>query len=272
MTFGTREEFEAYCRATAKAVYVGDNLLLCRILGRAFCYVDARDTSIAPWLAMDGFWESWVARAFLRFAGKGAWCIDVGANFGYYSLLFADRVGGTGRVLAIEPHPRLAGDCLPKTFRANGMGQTVSVLQAAVGSKIKPEGQFWVHKYDYGVGRILEPCGDDNFTRISCPHTTIDEIVDGWPRLDYLKVDVEGGELDVWRGMSETLVRFPELTIIMELHMHQRDMVATLFRELKRHEFQIRRIGFGSELPFVTCDDVLADSQSHVALWLQRTL
>jgi len=56
----------------------------------------------------DGFWESWVTVAVARHLQAGMCCVDVGANYGYYTLLMASFVGPEGRIIACEPIPSLA--------------------------------------------------------------------------------------------------------------------------------------------------------------------
>ena len=64
-----------------------------------------RDLSITPHLAKDGFYEH-DDEVFIRSIVKGGdWCVDVGANIGVFSMLFASLVGPFGRVFAFEPNP-----------------------------------------------------------------------------------------------------------------------------------------------------------------------
>jgi len=70
---------------------------------------------------MDGFWESWITLAVARHLRPGSRRIDVGANCGYFTALFASLVGSAGRVWAWEPNPDLARD-LRESIRLNGYG------------------------------------------------------------------------------------------------------------------------------------------------------
>ena len=53
-----------------------------------------------------GSYEAAKQRKIIEFVRRGMVCWDVGANVGFYTLLFAGLVGGEGRVLAFEPFPR----------------------------------------------------------------------------------------------------------------------------------------------------------------------
>jgi hypothetical protein len=62
----TRAELETNCRNYSQSVYLGDSKILCRLLGKYMCYVEAQDSSLAPHLCLNGYWESWVTRAIIR--------------------------------------------------------------------------------------------------------------------------------------------------------------------------------------------------------------
>jgi hypothetical protein len=93
---------------------------LCRLLGDFLAFVDTRDLMLGPRLVLDGFWEAWVTLAIARHLQPGSWCVDVGANYGYYTLLMAGACGPEGRVAACEPNPLLAETYLPQNLALNG--------------------------------------------------------------------------------------------------------------------------------------------------------
>lgn len=65
---------------------------------------------------------------------SGDMVVDVGANVGTISLVCAKAVGTRGRVVAIEPHPRIF-HCLEENIALNDLGGTISVFNAAAGSQ-----------------------------------------------------------------------------------------------------------------------------------------
>ena len=103
----SREQFEKMCTQHVKSIFLGDHLLLCKILGRYKIYLDSRDVGITSNVLMDGFWESWVTKFIVQVVKPGNVCIDAGANFGYYSLLLAELAGRSGKVVAVEPNAYL---------------------------------------------------------------------------------------------------------------------------------------------------------------------
>jgi len=82
--------------------------MLARVLGRYKMFLHTSDRGFACHVAMDGFWEIWVTQFFARTLRAGMVAIDIGANYGYYTLLFGAAVTSSGRVLAFEPNPRAA--------------------------------------------------------------------------------------------------------------------------------------------------------------------
>src|SRR6185369_2301405 len=114
----TREQIEIWSRARARSAYMGDSIL-CNILNRHNLYVDPLNYDMSPWLILDGFWELPTTMAIGRAIQPGWTCLDVGAWCGYYSVLMADLVGSTGRVMAYEPNPKHQRLC-EHSFKANG--------------------------------------------------------------------------------------------------------------------------------------------------------
>jgi hypothetical protein len=81
--------------------------VLARVLGGPKIFLSADDLGFGCHLMLDGYWESWLTLFFARYVTPGKTVIDVGANFGYYTILFAAGVGPSGRVVAIEPVPAI---------------------------------------------------------------------------------------------------------------------------------------------------------------------
>ena len=126
-----RATLETVSRSYSQTVHLNDRFILCRVLGKYMVYVDPDDIDITPHLCLNGYWEPWITLIIAREVQRGWHCIDVGANLGYYTLIMADAVEADGRVLAIEPNPRLA-ELLKFTLEVNGFQRHTTVLQKAV--------------------------------------------------------------------------------------------------------------------------------------------
>jgi FkbM family methyltransferase len=140
--------------------------------------------------------------------------IDVGANVGIYALSAAQRVGKAGRVIAVEPFSGSV-DYLLATCRLNQLTQ-VKIIQGAASNQ---DGEIYlslsnsselnqvVQDIDQSTGRPFErvPC----FTLDGCCES------EALNRVDFLKIDAEGHELEVLKGSEKLLQRFSP-TILYE--------------------------------------------------------
>lgn len=151
-------------------------------------------------LYFDGDYEPDTLAAVQRLSPLGGTVIDVGANIGLISLWAGRCVGATGRVVSIEPSP-WAMNRLIANARLNEMANITPVLGASADHCGEGE-MFVINGY-----RV-----DDTITNTQ-EHVrlyTIDGIVEeqGLDRVDLIKTDTDGYELDVLRGAAKTLERF----------------------------------------------------------------
>ena len=212
---GDRSALEAASHQQSRAVYLGDETLLCRVLGKYLMYVDALETGISPHLCLDGYWESWITVAIARTLQREWHCLDIGANHGYYTLIMADAVGPKGRVVPIEPTPRLA-DLLRQTLDVNGFPH-VEVVQRAASDVDEKTLQLVIPRHRSLNARVSEVAAPDD-ARVDVGSVTVDALTSDWPRVDLIKIDVEGAEEAVWRGMEKTIATNSKLVVILEFN------------------------------------------------------
>ena len=154
--------------------------------------------SMALWIdPNDRYFDTQILRAILR---PGDACVDVGANIGHLAIEGALIVGDTGRVTAIEAHPRTA-HFLRENVELNGL-QNVRVAQVAVGANCGWIG--FTDMRDDDLNSVRESTGAG--ATITVPLVTLDTLLaDERPAL--LKIDVEGFEKFVLMGASGLLER-----------------------------------------------------------------
>jgi FkbM family methyltransferase len=115
--------------------------------------------------------------------------VDVGANCGLFAVFAARKVGSTGRVIAIEPLPAML-ERLRFNIAANGF-TNVTVCPSAVGAQ-PGEATIHVSAKQYGHASLVGTDGEE----LTVPVAPLQAIVEraGVPRIDALKIDIEGFE------------------------------------------------------------------------------
>jgi FkbM family methyltransferase len=229
-------------------------MVLCRVLGKYLMYADSQETGITPHLCLDGYWESWITVALARTLRRGWHCLDVGANHGYYTLIMADAVGHEGRVAPVEPTPRLA-ELLRQTLDVNGFKHVTVVQEAATDGDGKTL-QLVVPARRSLNARLSDVAGPTDAT-VDVRSVTIDALTRDWPRVDLIKIDVEGAEEDVWEGMQQTISGNPGLVLILELNVARYDDPRSLLRRIERAGFSLRYIDVDAEIKRVSIDQLL---------------
>lgn len=268
-----RSDLEAACRRAAQFAYLGDRTGLCRVLTRYLFLVDTSDLTVAPHLALNGFWEPWITQAIARELRPGLACLDIGANLGYFSVLMADAVGSSGRVLAVEPHPRLA-DLLNSTIDLNGFRRWTTVHQAAVTSEAGRQlelvvpGRYWGDATIRPDPEFMAHASDRESIRVES--TTVDELTAEWQSVDLVKIDVEGAEEWVWKGMSETLRRNPQITVIMEFTPRWNRDAGAFLSQIQREGFLLAHIRDDASIEQFTLDGFMDRQPDWMMLFLRR--
>jgi len=193
----TRADIERLSRAGVSAYQIGDDRMIARVLGEMKIVVDTRDISVTPHLVMDGFWESWITSWAISKVGKGERILNVGANCGYFALVFARLVGETGRVVAVEPQQRLA-EGVEMSATLNGFGGRLAVQRCVAGSvnrvvSVRVPGRL------LGGASVTSDAGEDSFL--------VEEVStsDLMPDATGVFVDAEGYEPVIWEGMRAML-------------------------------------------------------------------
>jgi FkbM family methyltransferase len=159
--------------------------------------------------------ETALVRAFLQ---PGMTFVDVGANWGYFTLLAAHLVGPEGRVLSLEPDPRLFRT-LQENVRRNRLDQVWPFPVAASNGP----GTLTLAGYDersdnWGLSKLVEEAG--GATSFSVAAQPLDGLLDqvGIDRVDLLKMDIEGAEELALHGMRAGLSRSRYRRILLEVH------------------------------------------------------
>ncbi len=144
--------------------------------------------------------------------------IDVGCNKGDFSLLAAKIIGKDGSVLAFEPEP---DNCqwVEKNISLNGY-ENIKLFQLALGDK-NEDAQLYLGEKSGWHSLVSNPACTQKST-IEVKKRTLDSILEdaGNPRVDMIKIDVEGAEMEVLQGASTIFGNNPDLIVLLDLHPH----------------------------------------------------
>jgi FkbM family methyltransferase len=139
--------------------------------------------------------------------------LDVGAFHGVYSIVAGKRVTPAGRVIAFEPSPRDRRR-LQLHLRWNAI-RPAKVEPFAVGAESSETPFFQVISGDPTRNGLKPPASDDAVTKITVQTISLDQYISekNIQRIDVMKLDVEGGELEVLRGAAKMFARFRPILI-----------------------------------------------------------
>lgn len=153
----------------------------------------------------------------LRFLQPGMTFFDIGAHHGLYTLLACKKVGATGSVIAFEPSPRER-----KRLRVNikiNRCANVRVEPVALGSNEGFAEFFVCLGQETGCNSLRPPSVVQPTKPIRVPITILDNYLQAFQiaLVDFIKLDVEGAELDVLKGATKLLNHKPRPLIMCEL-------------------------------------------------------
>ena len=227
--------------------YVGDHTMLCRsaFLNAAPFYVDSRDIMSGFHVCAQKVWEINTITLFRKVVAPGDAVIEVGANIGFFAVVLNRLVGPTGRFHVVEAQPRTFA-LLRKTMELN-FGFEFAMQRVEQFAAYSADDADLVFSFipersannamamggGMGTGTTGDGSGsggggdhDEPVARVDSRSVgstmvkgwTLDTKFKDWAKIDLIKIDVEGAEDDVWRGMRGLVRRHPNMRVIMEVN------------------------------------------------------
>jgi FkbM family methyltransferase len=217
------------------------------------------------WLAQDRC-EPYTAELYKRALAPRMTAVDVGAFVGYYTLLAAREAGPNGKVYALEPDARNHAALL-KNLAANGLEGPVRAMSVVAADRAGSV-QFHEDKWDPTQSSVsgYRPDG----TPLTRPTCRLDEILRQEEQVDLIKIDVEGHELAVLRGLEETIGRFRERGLKMFIECNPTALAAAgesadgLLTWLEEH--QVRCEAIDEKRRVLTSDLGILEEELYVNL------
>lgn len=138
--------------------------------------------------------------------------LDIGANIGYYTTFLSSLVGVNGAVFAFEPEKnnfRLLSKCIKNNKILN------TKIYNSAASDVDGVGNLYVSKINSGDNRL------ESFTQIhkklKVSKVKLDNLIENYKSIDFIKIDIQGGEYKALLGMKSILQSSKNLIILIEL-------------------------------------------------------
>jgi len=160
-------------------------------------------------------YEPETRRVFEEIVRPGMTVVDIGANIGYYSLLAAKLVGDRGKVYAFEPDPAYY-TLLKKNTAINRLNGIIEPFNIAIGDREKKSILYLGQSTGTSFFKIKDITGQ----KVNVDVLPLDRFFaeKNWPRVDVIKIDIEGAEKIALEGMHDLIKRNPWLKVIIELN------------------------------------------------------
>lgn len=169
-------------------------------------FVSPDDLQLGTELLRNGAYESEEVALFERTLQPGMVVVDAGANVGVYAFVAARSVGPQGQVIAFEPDPESA-NLLALGVAANGFTNVTLVERALAATS--GEAELFRLPGHPGLTSLSRSNARGSAAHVTIARTTLDAELESrrLDRVDVVKLDVQGAELDTLRGARRTLAR-----------------------------------------------------------------
>jgi FkbM family methyltransferase len=141
---------------------------------------------------------------FQRLIKSGDVCFDIGANMGSMTIPMAQCLGKAGRIFAIEPGSLLV-ERLKKNIELNpSLNSLVRIVE--IGLSNKPGKLDWLlDTVNHGNAYLVDAGNGDTEVKVSTLDEQANMLEGGLKKIDFIKLDVEGMELEVLQGANSVL-------------------------------------------------------------------
>ena len=207
---------EIYGATTARRVALNcgqDEVLVKTQVGYILCA--ASDHALLSCLLDTGELERGTRVLIQKYLRPGDVYVDVGANVGMHTLAAARAMQGDGKIIAFEPfQPTMR--MLEKSIWMNGFSSITEIHQAAVSNIIGRQKLFIGATSGHHSLFELESSPNNSKDPVEVPLVRLDGTITSGQRVDLIKIDVEGAELEVIEGGASLIKVNPDIALIVE--------------------------------------------------------
>ncbi|MCL5072643.1 MAG: FkbM family methyltransferase [Actinobacteria bacterium] len=174
--------------------------------------INALDVGVSHSLIKNGHYEHNELLFMKKKIPKDGIVVDVGANIGNHTVLFAKKVGKKGRVFTFEPDT-YNNNLLETNVKLNGL-KNVTIVKGALGGK-SGEDKLYLHATLFGDHRTYKFGSGGDYKVINI--FTIDDYFKGFNKnIDFIKMDTQGAEPFILDGMVKKIKRQKHIKIVTE--------------------------------------------------------
>ena len=220
-------------------IYAGADRALVRLASGEYICVDTNSLDAIDYL-LGWEMEATVLPIFRSFLQPNSVILDIGANFGLYTATSASRMRDHGRLYSFEANPHTF-DLLKRTLYANRLSHrpNITAVNALVGERAGRGALYYQPEFLGGATMTDIGAWGDEKRSIELDMITIDEFLPPGLAVDLVKIDVEGHEPFVIRGMKKTIRRSPNIRIFIEF------VEAFLSNTVSAEQFAVEIEGLG---------------------------
>ncbi len=187
-------------------------------------YLDLNDEGVCCPIYYNGIYEEKLSRFYLANVRPGMTIVDIGANIGYYTCLFASLVGETGKIFAFEPDSNNF-KLLEASIKINKFNNVILINKAVSDKNGKSnlyldQNENQSDDFNASGGHSLVVTDYRN-KFIEVETITLDSYFQKEDtkntKIDFIKMDIEGAEPLALKGMRNIIINNPSLKLISEI-------------------------------------------------------
>jgi FkbM family methyltransferase len=198
-------------RMKRQPIPVAGELLLIGLDDR-YAAVPSCDFALVAALIDEPVYEPGVSAVLRQLATGKALVIDVGANIGLHSITMARAMRREGKILALEPTPRTF-EALRVSLLLNGLLTRADMRRIAAGAQSR---EMLLHCHPVSGQNSLYGYPNIETQQISVPVAPLDSLVSPGTAVDVVKIDAEGAEFEILKGMTRILAQASEIAVVLE--------------------------------------------------------
>lgn len=173
-------------------------------------YISPDNGFIDNYIFLYGVYESFILDIIRTHLHAGMTFVDIGANIGQHTMFASSIVGNKGSVYAFEPIPRIYTQLLSSS-QENNFQNIIHAKNIAIGEKDSEE-TLYISKKNIGGSSLVNQ--EETNEKITVTIKSGDKELELITRIDMIKIDVEGYEYEVLKGIQNTLAKHHPILLL----------------------------------------------------------